>query len=188
MVIVYGADWCEDTQRSLRHLRRLSVPHRYLNIDEDLDALERATALSGGRRRTPIIDLGMSGPALVEPDNDTLAGALVEIAMLTADDVHERMSVQNVGDVDRMVRGVAGAALLAGAAAAPRAVRRPLAIAGGLLALTGVAGWCPVMQAAGLTSLGGPVDRPRESTRRGWFAQRSAFARATDAARGEGAQ
>jgi hypothetical protein len=33
MVIVYGADWCEDTQRSLRHLRRLSVAHRYLNTD-----------------------------------------------------------------------------------------------------------------------------------------------------------
>ena len=27
MIIVYGADWCEDTRRSLRHLRRLGVPH-----------------------------------------------------------------------------------------------------------------------------------------------------------------
>ena len=25
MIIVYGADWCEDTQRSMRHLRRLAV-------------------------------------------------------------------------------------------------------------------------------------------------------------------
>jgi hypothetical protein len=127
----------------------------------------------------------MNGPALVEPDNDTLAGALVEIAMLTAEDVHDRMTVQNVGDVDRMVRGVAGAALLAGAAAAPRGARGALAIAGGLLALTGVAGWCPVMQAAGLTSLGGPGDRPRESTRRRWFAARAAFAGAADAVPGD---
>ena len=46
MITVYGADWCEDTQRSLRHLRRLSVPHQYINIDEDLDALDRAKSLA----------------------------------------------------------------------------------------------------------------------------------------------
>ena len=50
MITVFGADWCEDTRRSLRHLRRLSVAHRYLNIDEDLAALERALALPGGGR------------------------------------------------------------------------------------------------------------------------------------------
>ncbi len=37
MITVYGADWCEDTRRSLRHLRRLGVAHRYVNIDEDLE-------------------------------------------------------------------------------------------------------------------------------------------------------
>jgi len=66
VITVYGADWCEDTQRSLRHLRRLGVPHHYLNIDEDLDALERAKALNGGKRRTPTIDLGFGGAPLVE--------------------------------------------------------------------------------------------------------------------------
>ena len=53
MITVYGADWCEDTRRSLRHLRRLGVPHRYENVDEDLDALAprdlRSTAASAGR-------------------------------------------------------------------------------------------------------------------------------------------
>ena len=53
MITVYGADWCEDTRRSLRQLRRLAVPHQYINIDEDLDALDRAKALNAGRRRTP---------------------------------------------------------------------------------------------------------------------------------------
>ena len=77
MVIVYGADWCEDTQRSLRHLRRLGVAHRYLNVDEDLSALERARTLNDGTRRTPTIDMGVGGGALVEPENDTLTGALV---------------------------------------------------------------------------------------------------------------
>ncbi len=83
MITVYGADWCEDTRRSQRLLRRLHVPHHYVNIDEDLDGLERAKALNHGERRTPTIDLGLGGEALVEPDNDTLSAALVEREMLT---------------------------------------------------------------------------------------------------------
>ena len=111
MIIVYGADWCEDTRRSRRHLRRLGVAHRYINIDEDLDALARAKALNDGRRRTPTIDLGLGGSALVEPDNDTLTGALVEMDMLTEEDAHERLGVQNVGDFERVLRTGAGVAL-----------------------------------------------------------------------------
>jgi glutaredoxin len=65
MITVYGADWCEDTRRSLRHLRRLGVPSHYINIDEDLDALERANALNGDQRRTPTIDLGVGRAALL---------------------------------------------------------------------------------------------------------------------------
>ena len=60
MITVYGADWCEDTRRSQRLLRRLHVPHRYVNIDDDLDGLERAKALNHGQRRTPTIDLGLA--------------------------------------------------------------------------------------------------------------------------------
>jgi glutaredoxin len=103
MITVYGADWCEDTRRSLRHLRRLGVPHRYQNVDEDLDALHRATSLNGGVRRTPTIDLGLGGGPLVEPNNDTLTGALVEVEMLSQDQADERLGVQNV-DVERVGR------------------------------------------------------------------------------------
>ena len=128
MITVYGADWCEDTRRSLRHLRRLGVPHRYQNVDEDLDALHRATSLNGGVRRTPTIDLGLGGGALVEPNNDTLTGALVEVEMLSQDQAHERLGVQNVGDVERVGRTLVGLAMLAAGAAGPRAMRWPLAI------------------------------------------------------------
>ena len=51
MITVYGADWCEDTRRSLRHLRRLHVPHAYLNLDENVEAQRRADALNGGPAR-----------------------------------------------------------------------------------------------------------------------------------------
>lgn len=172
MLIVYGADWCEDTRRSLRHLRRLGVAHQYINIDEDLDALERAKGLNGGTRRTPIVDLGLGGSALVEPENDTLTGALVELEMLTHDDVRERLAIQNVGDVERTIRTGAGFALLVAARAAPPVLKWPLRAAGALAALTGVSGWCPVYHASGVTSLNGPGDHPDESERTAWLAAR----------------
>jgi mycoredoxin len=173
VLTVFGADWCEDTRRSRRHLRRLGIAHRYRNIDEDLDALDEAKALNGGQRRTPIIDLGVGGPALIEPDNDTLTGALVELEMLTQDDAYERMAVQNVGDMERVIRGGAGLALIAVAAAAPRGVRGLLRVAGAGVALSGLAGWCPAYSCAGLTSLEGPGDRPGEALRREWVAPRA---------------
>ena len=172
MITVYGTNWCEDTSRTRRHLRRLSVPHHYLNIDEDLDALDRALAMNGGARRTPTIDLGIGGPALVEPDNDTLTGALVEIEMLTREDAADRLGVQNVGDVERVARTAGGAALMAAASAAPRMLRVPLTLLGAAIALTGVSGWCPAYHFSGVTSLGGPGDRPDEALRRRWTVAR----------------
>lgn len=170
MLIVYGADWCEDTRRSRRHLRRLGVLHHYINIDEDLDALDRAKALNAGTRRTPTIDLGVGGSALVEPENDTLTGALVELEMLTQDDVRERLAIQNVGDVERTIRTGGGLALLAGARMAPRALKWPLRFAGAVAALTGISGWCPFYHSSGVTSLNGPGDHPDESERTEWLA------------------
>lgn len=174
MITVYGADWCKDTRRSLRQLRRLGVPHRYLNIDEDLDALTRAKDINGGHRRTPTIDLGLGGDALVEPDNDTLAGALVEMAMLTEADVPARLDVQNVGDFERVLRTGAGAALVLAGSVAPRGLRWPLRLAGATMAFSGITGWCPLYRNAGVTSMDGPGDRPDEAQRKTWLAPRPA--------------
>ena len=172
MITVYGADWCEDTRRSLRHLRRLGVPHQYLNIDEDAEALNRAEALNNGRRRTPTVDLGVGGSALVEPENDTLSGALVELEMLTQEDVNDRLSIQNVGDTERVIRSGIGLALIVAASHAPRPMRWPLRIAGAVAALSGISGWCPGYHTAGVTSLYGPGDHPTESERTSWLAAR----------------
>jgi hypothetical protein len=176
MIIVYGADWCEDTRRSLRHLRRLGVSHRYLNLDEDLDALQRATTLTGGERRTPVVDLGVGGPPLVEPANETLTEALVELEMLTQEEAHERLGVQNVGDLERIARTGAGAALVLAASAGPRGAKWPLRLAGAALALSGIAGWCPAYYRAGVTSLDGPGDRPDEAHRSTWLGARGSDA------------
>jgi glutaredoxin len=176
MITVYGADWCEDTRRSLRLLRRLHVPYHYVNIDEDLDALERAKALNHGERRTPTIDLALGGEALVEPDNETLSSALVERQMLTQEEAHERLGLQNIGDVERVARTTAGLALIAGAGALPRAWQTPMRILGFITVATGVSGWCPVYFAADVTSLGGPGDRPDEAERSTWVVPRALVA------------
>ena len=161
MITVYGADWCEDTRRSQRLLRRLHVPHHYLNIDEDLDALDKAKALNHGERRTPTIDLGLGGEALVERE------------MLTRDQAHERLGIQNIGDVERVARTTAGLALIAAAGTSPVALRWPFRLIGLFATFTGVSGWCPAYHTAGMTSLGGPGDRPNESERAAWIVPRT---------------
>jgi glutaredoxin len=176
MITVYGADWCEDTRRSQRLLRRLHVPHHYVNIDEDLDALDAAKALNHGERRTPTIDLGLGGDALVEPDNETLAAALVELEMLTRAQAHERLGIQNIGDIERVARTTGGLALVAAAGSSPAALRWPLRLIGLFGALTGISGWCPAYHAAGVTSLGGPGDRPDEAERSAWVVPRALVA------------
>ena len=173
MIKVFGTDWCPDTRRSLRHLRRLHVPHLYINIDDSLDGLARAKELSGNERRTPIVDLATGGPPLIEPANDTLTGALVELSMLTQDEAYDRLAVQNVGDIERAVRMGAGAAILATSRTLPRAGRWPLAILGVFAAVTGLTGWCPVYHRARFTSLGGPGDRRDEAEHRAWLSRRA---------------
>ena len=173
MITVYGADWCDDTRRSLRHLRRLGVAHHYRNIDEDSQALNRVRALNpaaGAERRTPIVDLGLGGRALVEPDNETLTAALIEREMLTTEDADERMRVQNVGDLERAVRTVAGILLFSAFAGSRRSTKWLVRTTGALIAMSGISGWCPLYQLAGVTSLGGPADRPDEAIRRRWLA------------------
>jgi len=190
MITVYGADWCEDTRRSLRLLRRLAIAHDYFNIDEDLNALYRAMRLTGNRRRTPVVDLGgqisifdvahdsrqsenrdlTPAPAvLVEPDNDALIDALVRRGMLTSDAARQRLACQNVGDLERILRTASGAGMVLAASARPGRSRWPLGIAGGVLALSGLAGWCPAYSIAAVSSVDGPGDRPRETQRTAWL-------------------
>jgi glutaredoxin len=54
-VEVYGADWCGDTQRTRRHLDRLGVAYRCINVEQDPQASEwvrsnRTMARNGNRR------------------------------------------------------------------------------------------------------------------------------------------
>jgi Protein of unknown function (DUF2892) len=93
--------------------------------------------------------------------------------MLTQDEAYDRLAVQNVGDIERAVRLSAAAAILATTSALPRQGRWPLALIGLFAAATGLTGWCPAYYRAGVTSLGGPGDRPNEAERDEWVSRRS---------------
>jgi glutaredoxin len=170
VVTVFGAAWCEDTSRTRRFLRRLGVAHRYYDVDLDFDALERATMLNQGVRRTPVVLLAEQ--VLVEPSNDALARTVVHEGLLTRDKAIERLDVQNVGDAERLLRVSGGLLLLAFEPRAPRIARAATLLTGVTLLLTGIAGWCPVFSATGLSSLNGPGDRPDEAERRTWLTRR----------------
>jgi glutaredoxin len=169
-VTILGAAWCEDTRRTRRLLRRLGVSHRYRDVDLDLEALEQATTLNQGVRRTPVVSVATE--VLVEPSNESLARAVVSAGLLTRDQAAERLDVQNVGDLERCLRVSGGLLLLAFERQAPRVARRLTFLTGVTLLLTGIAGWCPVFSANGVSSLHGPGDRPDEAERRAWLMRR----------------
>ncbi|BCS31857.1 hypothetical protein TBR22_A10600 [Luteitalea sp. TBR-22] len=167
-VEVLGAVWCVDTTRTLRCLRRLRVPHRYVDVDVHLEALQEVVRLAGGARRTPVVRLAHR--VLVEPSNADLVAALEGAGLLAPSTVHAFEHGQNVGDLERLVR-VAGAGLaLAASRGLPWPARLPVRVAAIGLALTGALGWCPVYDAQGVTSVGGPGDHPDEAEREPWYA------------------
>lgn len=169
MVTVYGADWCEDTQRTLRHLRRLGVAYAYENVDESPEALASAVGLNRGRRQTPTVDV--DGTTLVEPANAELRRALEQRGLLDPARAARRLRFYNLGDVERGLR-MAGGAVAAGAALRLRTPWKWPLFAWGMFELvSGSVGWCPVYSATGRTSQGGPGDHPREAERSAWLAQ-----------------
>lgn len=79
-VKVYGADWCGDTQRTLEHLRRLGVAHRYINVEEDARAREWVREQNGGKERKPTLDV--AGQILSTPSDRELDSALREKGLM----------------------------------------------------------------------------------------------------------
>jgi mycoredoxin len=57
-VVVYGADWCGDTVRTLRHLDRAGIRYDYVDIDNDKEGEDKVITFSKGRRRIPLVEIG----------------------------------------------------------------------------------------------------------------------------------
>ncbi|MDQ2870000.1 MAG: NrdH-redoxin [Acidobacteriota bacterium] len=62
-VVVYGALWCAQSNRTRGHLARMGVSYEF--IDEDDQAAELVEAWNGGERRIPSVVLSAGGDEVV---------------------------------------------------------------------------------------------------------------------------
>jgi glutaredoxin len=79
-VKVYGADWCGDTQRTLKHLSDLGVAHSYINIEQDEEARAWVREHKAGKERKPTLDV--AGQVLSVPSDRDLDSALREKGLM----------------------------------------------------------------------------------------------------------
>jgi mycoredoxin len=80
-VKVYGADWCGVTNMTRRHLDELSVPYRYINVEQDPRASEWVKAQNHGDEVKPTLDI--EGEVLSAPKNYLLDDALKRHGILS---------------------------------------------------------------------------------------------------------
>ena len=70
-VRVYGADWCGDTVRTLRHLDQSGIAYDYVDIDENAEGEKKVIEFNRGKRRIPLVEIGekaLSVPSAEEID------------------------------------------------------------------------------------------------------------------------
>lgn len=79
-VKVYGADWCHDTQDTLKHLKELGVAHTYINVEQDAQASAWVKQHNDGKERKPTLDI--AGQVLSVPTNRELESALREKGLM----------------------------------------------------------------------------------------------------------
>jgi glutaredoxin len=77
---VYGAEWCEDTQQTRRHLKQLGLRYDYVNIDFDPRAREFVKFQNDGKQVTPTVVI--AGDVLVEPSDEELDTLLRQKALM----------------------------------------------------------------------------------------------------------
>jgi glutaredoxin len=56
-IVVYGADWCGDTRRTLRQLDTRGVQYEYIDIDSDTEGEKKVIEFNKGKRRIPMVEI-----------------------------------------------------------------------------------------------------------------------------------
>src|SRR5687767_9015039 len=64
-VVVYGTRWCAASQMVRRHLDRLGIPYRFVDLETDSRAASQVAWLTGGYVSHPTVLV--AGEVLVEP-------------------------------------------------------------------------------------------------------------------------
>ena len=79
-VTVYGTRWCAQSQMVRRHLDRLGIPYRYVDLETDPEAAAEVRWLTGGYVSHPTVSIG--GDVLVEPTLGELDWALERAGLI----------------------------------------------------------------------------------------------------------
>ena len=80
-VEVYGADWCEDTQRTRQYLDSQGIAYEYVNLDQDTNASEWVKRQNDGKERKPTVKIGEQ--ILSVPSDQELENALRQQGLLS---------------------------------------------------------------------------------------------------------
>lgn len=80
---VFGADWCEHTQRVLSHLDELGLPYKYINIEDDERAAAWVRHQNDGKEVKPTVDVG--GIILHAPSVTALDDVLRDAQLIPED-------------------------------------------------------------------------------------------------------
>ncbi|HEX8708426.1 MAG TPA: glutaredoxin domain-containing protein [Pyrinomonadaceae bacterium] len=80
-VKVYGADWCGDTQRTLKHLDSLGVDYDYVDVEQDAGASAWVKEQNDGKERKPTVKVG--GEVLSVPSDQELERVLRAEGLVT---------------------------------------------------------------------------------------------------------
>ncbi len=66
-ITLYGAEWCSDCRRSKKLLDGMGVDYKYVDLEADPSAADRAEAISG-RKSIPVVAFS-DGTHFVEPSD-----------------------------------------------------------------------------------------------------------------------
>ncbi len=80
-VKVYGADWCGDTKRTLKHLDTLGVAYEYIDVEQDAQASAWVKEQNNGKERKPTLKFGEQ--VLSVPSDEELESALREQGLVS---------------------------------------------------------------------------------------------------------
>ena len=79
-LVVYGTRWCGATQLLRRHLERAGVPYRYVDLEQDPEAVNQLRWWTGGSASHPTVYV--NGEILVEPTVGELDGGLMRSGLM----------------------------------------------------------------------------------------------------------
>ena len=73
-LVVYGTEGDENTRRTREHLKQLSVPYDFVDIDKDQKAADNVKRWNHGKRKTPVVQftVGEEVYRIAAPDNAAL--------------------------------------------------------------------------------------------------------------------